>query len=48
MFYNDFDGEIKNKYVKLVECLKRNSSVNDISITDIEDVLNEMENMEYM
>lgn len=48
MFYNDFDGEIKNKYVKLVECLKRNSSVNDISITDIEDILNEIENMEYM
>lgn len=46
MFYKDFDGEIRDKYAKLVECLKRNSSVNDISIADIEDILHVIENME--
>lgn len=35
MFYKDFKDEtIENKYIMLVECLKRNSSVNDISIAD--------------
>lgn len=47
MFYEDFKEETtKNKYVMLVECLKRNKSVNDISITDIEDILHEIEHME--
>lgn len=47
MFYKDFkEEEIRNKYVMLVECLKRNSSVNKISITDIEDILHEIENRE--
>ena len=47
MFYKDFKDEtIENKYVMLVECLKRNSSVNDISIADIEDILHEIEHME--
>lgn len=47
MFYKDFKNEtIKNKYSMLVECLKRNSSVNDISIDDIQSILHEIENME--
>lgn len=47
MFYKDFKEEqTKNKYVMLVECLKRKSSVNDISITDITDILHEIEHME--
>lgn len=47
MFYKDFKEETtKSKYVMLVECLKRNSSVNDISITDIADILHEIEHME--
>jgi len=47
MFYDDFkDGTIKNKYITLVECLKRNKSVNDISFTDLEDILKEIENIE--
>ena len=37
---------IKNKYSMLVECLKRNSSVNDISIDDIQSILDEIEHME--
>lgn len=47
MFYKDFKNEtIKNKYSMLVECLKRNSSVNDISIDDIQSILDEIEHME--
>lgn len=47
MFYDDFENiNIKNKYIHLVECLKRNSSVEDITIQDIMDTLNELENME--
>lgn len=46
MFYKDFKEEIREKYVTLVECLKRNSSVNDILITDIEDILHEIETWE--
>ena len=47
IFYKDFKREtIKNKYVKLVESLKRNISVNDISVIDIEDILHEIETME--
>ena len=47
MFYKDFKNEtIKNKYSMLVECLKRNSSVNDISIDDIQSILHEIEDME--
>lgn len=46
MFYKDFNGEIRDKYEKLVECLKRNSSINDISIADVEDILHEIEDME--
>lgn len=47
MFYKDFKNKtIKNKYSMLVECLKRNSSVNDISIDDIQSILYEIENME--
>lgn len=47
MFYGDFEEErTKSKYIMLVECLKRNNSVNDISITDIKDILHEIEHME--
>ncbi len=47
MFYDDFkDEKIKNKYILLVECLKRNSSLENISIQDIEETLRELENME--
>lgn len=47
MFYDDFKNDnIKNNYIHLVECLKRNNSVDDISIEDIKDTLHELENME--
>lgn len=47
MFYDDFKNDnIKNNYIHLVECLKRNNSVDDISIEDIKDILHELENME--
>ncbi len=47
MFYDDFKNDnIKNKYIHLVECLKRNNSAEDISIQDIKDTLQELENME--
>ncbi|MDH8678880.1 hypothetical protein QE109_12010 [Fusibacter bizertensis] len=47
MFYEDFKNEnIKKKYIQLVECLKRNNSIEDISIQDITDTLHELENME--
>lgn len=47
IFYDDFKNKnIQNKYIYLVECLKRNRSVEDISIQDIKDILQELENME--
>lgn len=49
MFYEDFKEEkTKNKYIMLVECLKRNKPINDISITEIEDILHEIEHMEII
>lgn len=46
IFYDDFnDEELKNKYIQLVECLKRNASLNDISIDDIQKLLKEIGNL---
>ena len=43
-FYNDFQNELaKNKYIMLVECLKRNKSVEEIEIDDISSLLEELE-----
>ncbi len=47
IFYDDFKNDnIKEKYIHLVECLKRKISVEDISIKDIKGILDELENME--
>ena len=46
LFYNDFDDEnLKNKYMQLVECLKRNSPLDNISIDDIKLLLLEVEKL---
>lgn len=46
IFYDDFnDEELKNKYIQLVECLKRSASLNDISIDDIQKLLKEIGNL---
>lgn len=46
LFYNDLDdGNLKNKYMQLVECLKRNASLDDLSIDDIKLLLLEVEKM---
>ena len=40
IFYDDFQNEsIKNKYIQLVENLKRNSRVESINIEDINIIL---------
>ncbi len=42
-FYADFkQEELKNEYIQLVECLKRNTSLNDISIDGIQKLLAEI------
>ncbi len=46
-FSEDFKNEnVKLKYSMLVECLKRNISVDEISIEDIQCILEELEKME--
>lgn len=46
LFYNDFDDEnLKNKYMQLVECLKRNSPLDKITIDDIKLLLLEVEKL---
>lgn len=46
VFYNDLsNGNIKNKYMQLVECLKRNDPLDDISIDDIKLILLEVEKL---
>lgn len=45
-FYNDLDdGNLKSKYMQLVECLKRNAPLEDISIDDIQLLLLEVEKL---
>ena len=46
-FINDFtDVALQSKYKILVECLKRNNSVNDISIADIDSLLETVQTWE--
>ena len=46
LFYNDIDDEnLKNKYMQLVECLKRNAPLENISIGDIKLLLIKVEKL---